>query len=321
MQKSLNNGYTARTTTAEVIKNIDLTDKIVIITGGSSGLGLETTRTLAMAGAKVVVPARSISKASEALEGIPNVVLYPRKMDLSKLDTVKSFVTWFQKQFDKLDLLINCAGIMASPSLERDELGNELQVSVNYLGHYNLINDLIPQLKKANGARVINLSSRGHWYGPFNFDDPNFRDTPYDKWVAYGQAKTAVTLLTVAVDYLYKDYKIRSFSVHPGSIVTNLSRNLSNDEMASMGAIKSTGERGFDTYDEDRKTIPEGAATIVWCATSPELDDHGGQYCENCNISSLALSENDQTGVKSWAVNKDLAIKLWNETNTLFQLN
>jgi len=319
MQNPLNNGYTARTTTKEVIKGITLTDKIVIITGGSSGLGLETTKTLAEAGAKVIVPARNISKANEALEDIQNVILYPHSVDLSKRDTIKSFVKWFQKQFDKLDILINCAGIMALPSLERDELGNELQISVNYLGHYNLIKDLIPQLKKANGARVINLSSRGHFYGPFNFVDPNFRDTPYDKWVAYGQAKTAVTLLTVAIDHFYKFYKIRSFSVHPGSIVTNLSSNLSVQEMASMGAITSTGERGFDTYDEDRKTIPEGAATIVWCATSPELDEYGGQYCENCNIASIAVSENDQIGVKPWAVNEELAIKLWNGTDALFQ--
>ncbi|MEG9295017.1 SDR family NAD(P)-dependent oxidoreductase [Mangrovibacillus sp. Mu-81] len=318
MQKPLQTGYTARTTTNDVIKNIDLTGKTVIITGGSAGLGLETTKTLAEAGATVIVPARNINKASDALSDLPNVELYPAEMDLSKRETIEIFVQWFQKKYEKLDILINSAGIMAIP-LARDKYGNEFQVATNYLGHYYLTKALIPQLKNAHGARIVNLSSRAHWLGSFNFADPNFKATDYDKWVAYGQSKTAVSLFSVAMDELFKNDNIRSFTVHPGSIVTNLSHNLSDKEMTSMGAITAAGKRGYESYNDENKTIPEGAATIVWCATSPQLAGYGGIYCENCDIAPLAIDDSKRIGVKPWAVDKDLDLKLWKETSNLFQ--
>jgi Dehydrogenases with different specificities (related to short-chain alcohol dehydrogenases) len=318
MQKPIPSGYSARTTVDEIVKDLDLTGKIIMITGGSAGLGLESTKALAAAGAKVIVPARNVNKASQALAGISNVELYPDEMDLSKRETIDAFGRWFQARYDKLDIMINSAGVMAIP-LSRDDQGNEMQISANYLGHYHLINSLLPQLKKANGARVVTLSSRAHWYSAFHFEDPNFLHSAYDKWIAYGQAKTAVSLLSVAVNELFRKDNIYAFTVHPGSIVTGLSHALSEEELSAFGAIKSNGERGYEQYDDERKTISEGAATIVWCAVSPQLNEYGGVYCENCDIAPLHTDNSMTVGVKAWAIDKATALKLWEETPRLFK--
>ncbi|WP_400245014.1 SDR family NAD(P)-dependent oxidoreductase [Niallia sp. JL1B1071] len=318
MQQPLQTGNTARTTTDEVIKDIDLSGKIIIITGGAAGLGLETTKTLAKAGAAIIIPVRNPAKAQASLAGISNVELYPASFDLSDRNTIKSFCQWFQKTHQKLDILINGAGIMATP-LSRDSFGNELQIATNYLGHFFLTKALLPELKNANGARVVHLTSRAHWFSPFHFEDPNFIDTPYDKWVAYGQSKTAVSLLSVALDELYKKDNIRSFAVHPGSIVTNLSHNLTDEELSAMGAINKNGERGYDSYNNEHKTIKEGAATIVWCAVSPQLAGYGGVYCENADIAPLATDDSDRIGVKPWAIDKEAALTLWEKTPHLFK--
>ncbi|RNB88556.1 SDR family NAD(P)-dependent oxidoreductase [Brevibacillus nitrificans] len=318
MQQPLETNYTARTTAEEVIKNSRLHGKVVIVTGGSAGLGLETAKSLAKGGATVIVPARNIRKAREALFEVENVVLYPAEFDLNKRDTVELFISWFQEHFHTLDILINCAGIMAIP-YQTDSLGNELQISSNYLGHYYLTKGLLPSLKNTKGARVVNLSSRAHWFGPFNFDDPNFADTRYDKWIAYGHSKTAMSLMTVALDMLYQADGIRSFAVHPGSIVTNLSDSLTDEEMRAIGAITASGERRFTSYNDENKTIPEGAATIVWCAVSSDLDGYGGVYCENSDIAKVALDESNREGVRPWAIDEKLALKLWRETPVLFR--
>jgi len=320
MQQPLLTENSARTTTDEVIKNIDLTGKKVIITGGAAGLGLETTKTLANAGATIIIPVRNPDKAKLSLAGFPNVELYPASFDLSDRDSINSFSRWFKKNYQKLEILINSAGIMATP-LSYDSLGNELQIATNYLGHYFLTKALLPELKQANGARVVHLTSRAHWFSPFHFEDPNFTHTPYDKWVAYGQSKTAVSLFSVALDELYKKDNIRSFAVHPGSIVTNLSHNLTDEELSAMGAINKNGERGYDSYNNEHKTIKEGAATIVWCATSPQLAGYGGVYCENGDIAPLATDDSNQNrvGVKPWAIDKGTALKLWEETPHLFK--
>ncbi|MBC1922047.1 SDR family NAD(P)-dependent oxidoreductase [Listeria grayi] len=318
MQNPLNNGGSARTTTTDVIKGIDLKGKIVVVTGGTAGLGLETVRTLASANAEVVVFARNLSKAKQALIDLPQVTLYQTPVDLSDRKTIAGFTDWFQANYQQLDILINCAGVMAIP-FARDPLGNELQISSNYLGHYYLTKALLPLLKKTGNARIVNLSSRAHWRAPFDFEDPNFLEKPYDKWKAYAQAKTAVVLFTIALDELYKESGIRAFAVHPGGIVTGLSSSLTDEEMSAMGTVIEDGERQFSTYDEQNKTISEGAATIVWCAVSPQLEGLGGVYCENADISSLYTPGNEVTGVKEYAIDKELALELWEKTEGLFR--
>lgn len=268
LQHPVGSGFNASSTTLEVIKGFDLTGKIAIVTGGNAGIGLETTKVLAAAGATVVVPARDVNKAKLNLENIPNVEI--EAMDLSQPETVDRFAERFLASGRALHLLINNAGIMWVP-LIRDSSGIESQLSTNYLGQFRLVARLWPALKRANGARVINVSSLGHHMSPFNFDDPNFEHREYQTLLAYGQSKTASNLFALELDNRAKAHQVRAYSLHPGSIAgTELARN------ADMELFKQMGF--FDEYGEMRpevlaclKTIPQGAATTVWVATSPLL--------------------------------------------------
>lgn len=191
LQKPVNSGFGARSTTEDVIRGIDLKGKIAIVTGGNSGIGLETVKTFAKAGAQVIVPARDIAKAKRNLTGIPNVEL--EELDLANPDSIDSFADKFLKSERPLHLLINNAGIMWVP-LRRDHRGFESQLAVNYLSHFQLTARLWPALKQANGARVVNVSSGGHQFSDFNFEDPNFLNREYETLLGYGQSKTAVNL-------------------------------------------------------------------------------------------------------------------------------
>jgi NAD(P)-dependent dehydrogenase (short-subunit alcohol dehydrogenase family) len=170
-------------------------------------------------------------------------------------------------------------------------------------------------LKAAGEARTIVVTSRGHRLSDVHWDDPNYKERTYNKWEAYGQSKTAAALFAVELDRRGRQHGVRAFSVHPGSIVTNLSRYLSDEEMGAMGAIDKSGRRAFAAYDDDRKTIPEGAATIVWCAVGEELRGKGGVYCENGDIANRIDGGNPAdgalSGVMPWAVDPDAASKLW----------
>ena len=213
-QHPLLSGFGAKTTAREVMGDRRLDGTTAIVTGGYAGIGLETTRVLAAAGANVIVPARDIAKATAALSGVDSVTL--DQLDLGAPATIDSFVTRFGER--PLHLLINNAGIMAAP-LSRDDRGLESQLAVNHVGHFRLFARLLPALRRAKGARVVALSSRGHVRSPFDFDDPNFERRPYDKMVAYGQSKTANILFSVEADRRYQSDGIRTFSLHPGAIL------------------------------------------------------------------------------------------------------
>jgi NAD(P)-dependent dehydrogenase (short-subunit alcohol dehydrogenase family) len=199
---------------------------------------------------------------------------------------------------------VNNAGIMATP-LVRDARGFESQLATNHLGHFQLTARLWPALRKAKGARVVSLSSRGHVRGAVDFDDPHFDRRPYDKWVAYGQSKTANALFAVGLDARGQAHGVRAFSVHPGAVMTELVRWMSEDEVraAVEGASKVPG--GF-------KTTEQGAATSVWCATSPALDGMGGVYCEDVDIAEAVPADFEvPRGVRPWAMDPELAERLW----------
>jgi NAD(P)-dependent dehydrogenase (short-subunit alcohol dehydrogenase family) len=299
-QHKIGSGFGATSTASDVLAGLDLTGKLAIVTGGYSGIGLETTRALTRAGAHVVVPARRRATAEEALRGIENVEL--DELDLGDLDSVRAFAERFAASGRGIDVFIGSAGIMASPET-RVGPGWEAQFATNHLGHFALVNRLWPAFDP--GARVVSVSSRGHHFGPVRFDDLNF-ERGYDKWLAYGQAKTANVLFAVQLDKLGRDRGVRAFSLHPGRILTDLVRHLTREELIGSGMTDESGQAVGDI-----KTPEQGAATQVWAATSPQLDGLGGVYLEDCDIAEPAPADGTRTGVRDYAIDPVLADRLW----------
>ena len=308
LQKALNNGFNAQSTANDVIRGINLTGKIAIVTGGNTGIGLETTKALASAGAIVIVPARDTDKAKRNLKDIPNVEIEP--MDLMKPNSIDAFADKFINSGQPLHLLINNAGIMWVP-LRRDKRGIESQLATNYLAQFQLTARLWPALRNAHGARVINVSSQGHQFGPFNFDDPNFLHREYETLAAYGQSKTAVNLFSLELDNRAKTSGVRAYSLHPGSIHgTELGREAPLELFQKMGFCDEEGNMKPEVI-ASLKTIPQGAATTVWVATTPSLDNTGGVYCEDVNIAEINHEQTFSAGVKQYSLDEADAKRLW----------
>ncbi|WP_413810215.1 SDR family NAD(P)-dependent oxidoreductase [Streptomyces sp. OE57] len=302
-QHAIGSGFGVRSTTSDVLTGIDLTGKLALVTGGYSGLGLETTRALAGAGAHVVVPARRRSTAVEALGGIEGVEV--AEMDLADLDSVRAFAEEFLASGRAIDILINNAGIMAAPET-RVGPGWEAQFAINHLGHYALTNRLWPAVARG-GARVVSVSSNGHQLSDIHWDDPHFERHAYDKWQAYGQAKTANALFALHLDALGRNTGVRAFSVHPGTIATQLGRHMSPEELAELSETIEASPTNVGW-----KAPEEGAATQVWAATSPRLTGMGGVYCEDCDIAEPASEQTELgSGVSAWATDPERAARLW----------
>ncbi|RZK01592.1 MAG: SDR family NAD(P)-dependent oxidoreductase [Flavobacterium sp.] len=321
LQNPLGSGFNRTSTTNDVIKGIDLTGKIAIVTGGHAGIGLETTITLSRAGATVIVLARDIEKAKKNLEGITNVEI--ETMDLINPDSIDLFAEKFLASGRPLHLLINNAGIMWVP-LRRDNRGYESQLVTNYLAQFHLTARLWPSLKKSGGARVINVSSQGHQFAPFNFDDPNFEHGDYQTLQGYGQSKTAVNLFSLELDNRAKAFNVRAYSLHPGSIDgTELAREAPLELFQQMGFYDEKGNI-LPEVAASLKNIPQGAATTIWCATSPLLNNIGGVYCEDVEIAKLA-QEQGSSGVQLYSLDETNAKNLWqlseDMTGIKFQLN
>jgi NAD(P)-dependent dehydrogenase (short-subunit alcohol dehydrogenase family) len=303
-QHKIGSGFDASSTAAEVMAGIDLSGKLAIVTGGYSGVGLETVRVLVGAGASVIVPARRPDLAREVLAGIERVDVDDLQLD--DLDSVRGFAERFLASGRDLDLLINNAGVMASPEF-RVGPGWEGQFGTNHLGHYVLTNLLWPALTRGGGARVVELTSAAHRISPIRFDDMQFERDPYDKWQAYGQSKTANSLFAVQLDVLGQADGVHAFAVHPGGIMTPLQRHLSIEEMRASGWVDDDGNPVGQF-----KTPEQGAATSVWCATSPQLDGMGGVYCADCDVADIVESiQPGGGGVMAHAVDPDAAARLW----------
>jgi NAD(P)-dependent dehydrogenase (short-subunit alcohol dehydrogenase family) len=301
-QRKIGSGFGAQSTAAEVAGGIDLGGKLAVVTGGYSGVGIETTRALTGAGAHVVVPARRPDFAREQLAAIQNVEVTDLQLD--DLGAVRAFAESFLDSGRSIDLLINNAGVMASP-LFRVGPGWEGQFATNHLGHFALTNLLWPAL--ADGARVIELTSGAHRISAIRWDDLHFERDPYDKWQAYGQSKTANSLFAVHLDELGSERGVRAFAVHPGGIMTPLQRHLSQEEMRAAGWFDDEGNVVVDF-----KTPEQGAATSVWAATSPRLDGMGGVYCADCDIADVVERiEPGGGGVMAHAIDRDEAARLW----------
>ena len=274
-QTPIRSGLGPQTTAREVIGNRRLDGLIAIVTGGYAGVGLETTRTLAGAGATVIVPARSLDKARKALTGMDRVEI--ESLDLIDPKSIDDFSARFLATGRPVHFLINNAGIMATPFV-RDARGFESQLATNHLGHFQLTARLWPALLKANGARVVALSSRGHARAGIDFDDPNFERRPYDKWIAYGQSKTATALFAVALDTRGEAHGVRAFAVHPGAVITELMRSMSEEEVTAavarardVGAFKNTEQERRRASGAQRARSSTGwAASTARTATSPK---------------------------------------------------
>jgi len=302
-------------TTEDVTEGLSLEGKVAMVTGASSGLGLETARVLAARGATVVMLARNRDKLEAAAASLENGDLDGRldtaQLDLADLDQVRSAAATLLDLYPRIDLLINNAGVMACP-LARTAQDFEMQFGTNHVGHFLFTCLMAPALQAAaeqdGTARVVNLSSAGHRFAPVDLADPNYLQREYDKWQSYGESKSANILFTVALDKRLAPHQVRVFAAHPGMIMTELGRHLDADDIKALSARSesvSSGDSGGEF-----KTIPQGAATSVYAATATELADQGGVYLEDCHIASAAV-EGASGGVEAYATDPDTAEQLW----------
>ena len=318
LQKPIISGFDSKSDADKIVKEKDLSGKIAIVTGGYSGIGLETTRALVAIGAKVIIPAKRTEVAVQNLEGIvskENIV----EMDLGNLNSVRKFTEDFKESFGKLDLLINNAGIMACPETR---IGNgwESQFAVNHIGHFLLTKELMDTMAEDGSARFVSLSSSAHSLTGILWDDIHFQNNPYDKWMAYGQSKTASSLIAIEFHRRMVDEGVSGFSVHPGGILTPLQRHLQKEEMVALGWMDENGSPS-EMAKNFFKTTSQGASTTLWCATSSSLNGIGGVFCEDCDIAKRKNEVDDSLqryfGVADWAVDTEEASKLWDVTEKM----
>jgi NAD(P)-dependent dehydrogenase (short-subunit alcohol dehydrogenase family) len=306
--------FGAQSTAAEVIGGIDLSGKRAIVTGGSSGIGIETARALAGAGAEVTLAVRDTDAGDRTATDITassGNAVHVDRLDLADQTSVATFVAEWT---GTLDLLINNAGVMALPDRQLTPEGWEMQFATNHLGHFALALGLHDALAAAGDARIVSLSSVGHRRSPVIFDDLNFTSRPYDLGLAYGQSKTANVLFAVEATRRWGSDGITANAVHPGTIATtNLSRDLDADVLASLRASAPYAET-FDGSKMRYKTIEQGAATSVLVATSRQLDGIGGRYFEDCNQARVLGPDAPNTtisGVAAYALDPKAAARLW----------
>ena len=300
-------------TADEVLEGKDLSGRTAFITGGYSGLGRETARAMAAKGAHVIIAGRDMDKAeaaaAEIREETGNDRVETIRCDLGSQAQLKECGEQARERFDRIDLLINNAGVMACPYAETAD-GFEMQFGTNHLGHFTLTNELLPLVEKGRNPRIVNLSSRGHHFAPVDLDDPNFDSREYDKWVSYGQAKTANILHAVALEKRLADKGIHAYALHPGGIMTNLGRHLTEDDMVALRDRIRKSAEAEGKEPQPFKTVPQGAATTCWVATAPELEGRGGVYAEDCHVAEVD-DESRMDGVRSYAVDEQAAEGLW----------
>lgn len=310
-QVPLNSGFGSRSTGAQVLADCELAGKVAIVTGGYSGIGLETVRALAGKGVRVIVPVRDRAKATPALAGLTGQIELA-DMDLGQLASVRKFVDSMVNTLPRLDLLVNNAGIMACPQT-RVGPGWEAQFGTNHLGHMALGMGLLDLLKRTPSARVVALSSTGHKISGIRWDDIHFLTTPYEKWQAYGQSKTANALFANAMSRRLKGAGGLAFAVHPGGIFTPLQRHLSVQEQVRLGWINEDGSPS-ELAKAGFKTPEQGCATTLWAATSALLSGKPGVYCEDCDIAAPTDRNSPLArfrGVEAHACDDDAAERLW----------
>ena len=310
--------FNAESTALEVVRGIDLHGRQAIVTGGASGLGLEIARALAAAGATVTIA------DVDAVKGVQTVALLNAEagraavafaeLELASLAAVRAFAAGYRQQNDKLDLLINNAGVMACPLLRTKE-GHEFQFGVNYLGHWLLADELLPLLERAAPARVVSVSSIGHRRSDIRFEDIDYRQRPYEKWEAYGQSKTACALLAVAFSARYLARGIACNAVNPGGSMTGLHRHLAREEMMTIGFLDAQGN------PPARWRSPQQcASTATWLATAPALQGIGGKFFEECREARKWDAALPMEGVNDYALSLPNANRLWEMSEAMTRI-
>ncbi|MEU4482897.1 SDR family NAD(P)-dependent oxidoreductase [Micromonospora sp. NPDC023966] len=290
--------FNARSSAADVVAGVDLTGQRAIVTGASSGIGVETARALAAAGAEVTLAVRDVAAGERTARDIrattADRLVRVAPLDLSDQASVAAFVTAWE---GPLHILVNNAGVSATPEMRTRE-GWELQLATNYLGHFALTTGLHRALTAAGRARVVTLSSIAHVQAPIVFEDVNFRERPYDRMLAYGESKTATALFAVEANRRWAGDGITVNAANPGAVATNLGRHLTEEDYAQLPAF-------------DFKTPEQGAATSVLLATWPDLDEIGGRYFEDCNEAARYSPETPLQGVADHAIDPAAAERLW----------
>jgi NAD(P)-dependent dehydrogenase (short-subunit alcohol dehydrogenase family) len=319
LSSPITSAFGARSTALDVVQGISLIGKTAIVTGGASGLGLETSKALAAAGASLTLAVRNRAQGEAAAQTIrqlyPSAKLHVGLLDLADLASVRSFAAEWLAQSQSLNILINNAAIMACP-LTRSAQGWEAQFATNHLGHFVLTTALLPALLKAassaSDARVVALSSSGHKMGSVDFEDIHFERREYNKWTAYGQAKSANALMALGLHLRYGQQGITANAVHPGGIMTGLQKFLPLEEMRAMGWLKAD-----DTPLDLFKNTEQGASTSVWAATAPELKGRGCLYLEDCRQGLPAEPGNRISGYAPYIADEDAALKLWDVSQAM----
>jgi NAD(P)-dependent dehydrogenase (short-subunit alcohol dehydrogenase family) len=308
--------FGAQSTTDEVLEGVDLSGRRILVTGASAGLGVETLRALAAHGASVIGVARDLAKARGALAkaGVSGVELV--EADLASLASVRNATDALLKRGGKLDAIVANAGVMACPEGQTAD-GFETQFGTNQLGHFVLVNRLVPLLK--DPARVVVLSSGGHRFADVDLDDPNFGKTPYDPLLAYGRSKTANVLFAVELDRRLKARGVRVNAVHPGVIQTELARHMTPEIIQKLipGVRPGSGSRPPSAPGFTFKTIPQGAATSVWSGFTAAADLVGGRYCEDCHVADVTEDPSARTGVRAYAIDPARAAALWAKSEAM----
>jgi NAD(P)-dependent dehydrogenase (short-subunit alcohol dehydrogenase family) len=298
----------------QVIEGIDLSGKVCVITGASSGLGRESARALAAAGAQVILAARNADALAETARWVQAEVPAARTstvhLDLTSLGSVRAAAAEIREATPVIHILMNNAGVMFTP-FSRTQDGFEIQIGTNHFGHFELTRLLTPQLAAAQGARLVILSSRGHALGDVDLGDPNWERREYDKFIAYGASKTANILHAKEADHRLRELGIRAYAIHPGTVATSLARYMSKSDFSQLRklALADSAKRGESSDGHLDFTTPEyGAATQVWAAVSPELADRGGLYLEDCRISEpvTGYARDAEHAAELWALSEKL---------------
>lgn len=303
------------TTTDDVLEGMDLSGRRIAITGTSAGLGEEAARALAAHGASILMLARDAAANQEAAgrirAAVPDADLSTGVLDLANLASVRACAAEVDARGEPIDVLINNAGVMACP-FGRTADGFEMQFGTNHLGHFELTRRLMPVLAAGTAPRIVCLTSSAHDITDVDLDDPNFERTAYDAWTAYGQSKSANALHALGLAQRHDADEVIAVSVHPGAIRTSLGRHLDDDLMNQ--AIERGKQRAADhpeaTTGRRFKTVPQGAATEVWAATSPGMDEHHGRYLADCGPGVLGANPG-QNGMRPWITDVDTANRLW----------